>query len=200
MDVPFIIFIPGNCLSSLIQANSIITWSALCLDLHTTQVLHYSSTIEDRDCLRLKESANRVSKMSKCDAPPAYSAIPTNEGGIYPEVASGQAQSVHQQVAYQPPGSSVFVIGQPQTTVVHVATAGLGPGPARIRCTNCGQDIVTTTSKTPGLLTYLAIGFCLLIGCWAGCCLIPCCVDSCLDTEHTCPNCKARLGAHKRIG
>lgn len=34
--------------------------------------------------------------------------------------------------------------------------------------------------------------------CWFGCCLIPCCIDECMDVHHTCPNCKAYLGRHRR--
>ncbi|CAG5103941.1 Similar to Litaf: Lipopolysaccharide-induced tumor necrosis factor-alpha factor homolog (Mus musculus) [Cotesia congregata] len=34
--------------------------------------------------------------------------------------------------------------------------------------------------------------------CFLGCCLIPCCIDECMDVHHTCPNCKAYLGRHGR--
>lgn len=37
-----------------------------------------------------------------------------------------------------------------------------------------------------------------LLGCVFGCCLIPCCIDECMDIHHTCPNCKAYLGRHGR--
>jgi len=36
------------------------------------------------------------------------------------------------------------------------------------------------------------------VRCWFGCCLIPCCIDECMDVHHTCPNCKAYLGRHRR--
>lgn len=30
------------------------------------------------------------------------------------------------------------------------------------------------------------------------CCLIPCCIDECMDVHHTCPNCQAYLGRYRR--
>ena len=38
----------------------------------------------------------------------------------------------------------------------------------------------------------------LVLSCWMGCCLIPCCMDECMDKEHSCPNCKAFLGKYRR--
>ena len=33
-----------------------------------------------------------------------------------------------------------------------------------------------------------------VLGGWVGCCLIPCCVDDCMDAVHECPNCHALVG------
>lgn len=38
----------------------------------------------------------------------------------------------------------------------------------------------------------------LSFSCWLGCCLIPCCIDECMDVHHSCPHCKAYLGRHRR--
>jgi lipopolysaccharide-induced tumor necrosis factor-alpha factor len=42
---------------------------------------------------------------------------------------------------------------------------------------------VTTTEYTPGMATYASAGVICLFGLWAGCCLIPFCVDQCKDVE-----------------
>lgn len=37
-----------------------------------------------------------------------------------------------------------------------------------------------------------------VFSCPLGCCLIPCCIDECMDVHHNCPNCKAYLGRFRR--
>ena len=58
---------------------------------------------------------------------------------------------------------------------------------------------MTHTVPVTGLLTWLLSCTMLMLGCWLGCCLIPCCVRECQDIEHKCPNCKAHLGLYRRL-
>lgn len=133
------------------------------------------------------------------EAPPAYAAVPTNAAG-YPTVPGFDHGQPPVQTAYQPPGASVYVVGQPQTTVVHVVGRGVGPEPSRMQCPGCGQDVISRTTHNAGLLTWLLVGGLMVIGCWLGCCLIPCCVDGCQDVSHSCPNCNNHLGVYRRCG
>ncbi|KAK2533384.1 hypothetical protein Q9233_004598 [Columba guinea] len=71
--------------------------------------------------------------------------------------------------------------------------------PVQMRCPSCNQMIVTRLSYDSGALTWLSCGGLFLLGCVAGCCLIPFCIDALKDVDHTCPNCSALLGSYKRL-
>ncbi|VEN60632.1 unnamed protein product [Callosobruchus maculatus] len=79
------------------------------------------------------------------------------------------------------------------TTLVPV-----GPNPTHMICPYCQAEIDTTTKSKPGLIAYISGAVLCLIGCFWGCCLIPCCMEKCMDVEHTCPNCGTNMGTYKR--
>ncbi|ODM92308.1 Lipopolysaccharide-induced tumor necrosis factor-alpha factor [Orchesella cincta] len=68
---------------------------------------------------------------------------------------------------------------------------------ARLICQNCHKDIQTKTDKNPSVIAWLSATVIALCGCFCGCCLIPLCTDSCMDTDHSCPECGAHLGAYR---
>ncbi|OQV19790.1 putative Lipopolysaccharide-induced tumor necrosis factor-alpha factor-like protein [Hypsibius exemplaris] len=86
-----------------------------------------------------------------------------------------------------------------QQTIVFMQGAQLGPNPTMVNCPNCSQQVVSVTEFENGTLTWLWVGGLCLIGCWAGCCLIPLCVDETKDVLHTCPNCRNFIGRYKRL-
>lgn len=66
--------------------------------------------------------------------------------------------------------------------------------PANILCPMCEKRGITETHKKTSIAQWV---FCLgmfTVGCAAGCCLIPFCVDGCKDTIHICSHCKVPLG------
>uniref|UniRef100_A0A673VT85 Lipopolysaccharide induced TNF factor n=1 Tax=Suricata suricatta TaxID=37032 RepID=A0A673VT85_SURSU len=71
--------------------------------------------------------------------------------------------------------------------------------PIQMCCPSCNKMIVTQLSYNAGALTWLSCGSLCLLGCVAGCCFIPFCVDALQDVDHYCPNCKALLGTYKRL-
>ncbi|KAM4765158.1 lipopolysaccharide-induced tumor necrosis factor-alpha factor isoform 1-T1 [Cyanocitta cristata] len=71
--------------------------------------------------------------------------------------------------------------------------------PVQMSCPSCNQVIVTRLSYDAGALTWLSCGGLCLLGCIAGCCLIPFCIDALKDVDHTCPKCSALLGSYKRL-
>jgi lipopolysaccharide-induced tumor necrosis factor-alpha factor len=88
---------------------------------------------------------------------------------------------------------------QQQQQVIYVPTVAtrnsLTAQPARIQCPNCRADVLTNIEHQSGCLTWIIIGSLCATGLfipliWCGCQFIPCCVDSCKDVAHSCPNCK----------
>ncbi|XP_027796550.2 lipopolysaccharide-induced tumor necrosis factor-alpha factor [Marmota flaviventris] len=71
--------------------------------------------------------------------------------------------------------------------------------PVQMCCPSCSKVIVTQLSYNAGALTWLSCGSLCLLGCVAGCCFIPFCVDALQDVDHYCPNCKVLLGTYKRL-
>ncbi|XP_031800429.1 lipopolysaccharide-induced tumor necrosis factor-alpha factor isoform X1 [Sarcophilus harrisii] len=71
--------------------------------------------------------------------------------------------------------------------------------PVQMLCPSCNKMIVTHLTYTAGALTWLSCGSLCLLGCIAGCCFIPFCVNALQDVDHYCPNCKALLGTYKRL-
>ncbi|KAM9792645.1 LITAF domain-containing protein-like [Neosynchiropus ocellatus] len=112
--------------------------------------------------------------------PPAYSAEPCPS--TVPVAAYG----------YGMPAPQVI-----QTTSQVVMVQPTNASGAMV-CPFCHTSVVTNTRYISGALTWL---ICAIVGiflCWP-CCLIPFCVDSCKDVEHSCPNCQRVLHIHKQI-
>jgi len=75
----------------------------------------------------------------------------------------------------------------------------LGEVPANVDCPNCQGPHMTTVTKEAGnqAMVWSAI-CCICLGCL--CAWIPCVMDSCKDTLHTCSNCKRLLATVKASG
>jgi len=124
--------------------------------------------------------------------------------GAYPQQPGSYP---HQPGAYpQQPGPPPLLTAQPTMQGSYVAqTIIVGPGmvfgayPVTMCCPGCQAQIVTQTNNRAGLLAWLICGGLVLIGCWAGCCLIPFCIAECQDIDHYCPNCKRMVGTYRRI-
>lgn len=86
---------------------------------------------------------------------------------------------------------------------VHARTALFGPYPVEMDCPYCHNHIVSHTMKVPGVLPWIIMAICFVLGFfllipWCLCCL-PFCIDSCLDVLHTCPSCKRLVGRFARL-
>lgn len=122
------------------------------------------------------------------------------------EEAIGGPPIVPGQAYYVPPSHTTNTIpisnqqGTPLVTqqiVTHVVT--IGPHSTHMICPSCHGDINSKTRSSPGLIAWVSGFLIALFGCWFGCCLIPCCIDECMDVHHYCPNCNAYLGRHGRV-
>ncbi|MCJ8748155.1 hypothetical protein PDJAM_G00161830 [Pangasius djambal] len=121
-------------------------------------------------------------------APPKYSATVVQPAPtiMHPELTVGQPPRVIQT--------------QPALMVVNpvVVQPALADTPAPMTCTYCHQQIVTVTRATTGLLVWSVFGILFLLGIWP-CCLIPFCMESCKDVQHTCPSCRNVLHIYRRM-
>uniref|UniRef100_A0A336KRY7 CSON002283 protein n=1 Tax=Culicoides sonorensis TaxID=179676 RepID=A0A336KRY7_CULSO len=133
--------------------------------------------------------------------PPAYGFVPQpNAPPPTYEQATGAA--IPGQAYYVPPSGAAPgpIPGQPVVTqqiVTHVVT--IGPHSTHMICPSCHGDINSKVRSSPGLIAWVSGFLIALFGCWFGCCLIPCCIDECMDVHHYCPNCNAYLGRHGRV-
>uniref|UniRef100_A0A0A9ZGQ8 Lipopolysaccharide-induced tumor necrosis factor-alpha factor n=1 Tax=Lygus hesperus TaxID=30085 RepID=A0A0A9ZGQ8_LYGHE len=130
--------------------------------------------------------------MSKSMNPPPYNpSAPTVPLGYGPPPAAPPSYAeASGGVTYQP------VTKQPQVIVTTVVP--VGPDSTHMICPHCRFEIESSTTRKPGIIAYLSGFVIFLLGCWCGCCLLPCCIDSCMDVHHTCPNCNAYLGRYSR--
>ncbi|CAG9800593.1 LITAF domain-containing protein [Chironomus tepperi] len=126
--------------------------------------------------------------MSKQD-PPSYGFVPP------PQAPPSYFQAVNGVNAAAP-----LTPQQPILTAQHIVTTivPLGPHSTHTVCPSCGSEINTKTTTQPGLMAYISGFIIALCGCWLGCCLIPCCIDECMDVHHKCPACGTYLGRHRR--
>ncbi|KAG5679424.1 hypothetical protein PVAND_008991 [Polypedilum vanderplanki] len=126
--------------------------------------------------------------MSKSEPPP-YGFVPP------PQAPPSYAQAINGVNAAAP-----LTPQQPILTAQHIVTTviPLGPHSTHTICPSCGCEINTKTKTSPGLIAYVSGFLIAVFGCWLGCCLIPCCIDECMDVHHNCPACGSYLGRHRR--
>lgn len=113
--------------------------------------------------------------------PPGYTGQPVMGQPVYVQqapmfVSSGQPQMVMM------PQQQVMVMSQ-----------GFGKNPCGpVQCGFCQAIVTTTVTSTPGCFVWaVAAILCLVL---PPCCFIPFCVPNCMDSVHSCSNCRATLG------
>lgn len=130
--------------------------------------------------------------------PPEYSQMNTHMGqptyGGGPQVVTQQPSKLIKLICCSSVGKSRKPFFYPATVIVQ--TARMGPHPSMMTCPSCRASIQTTVKHEPSTKTHLIAVLLCACGCWLGCCLIPYCVDSCQNANHSCPNCGTFLGSH----
>ncbi|CAK6971205.1 uncharacterized protein LOC122868531 [Scomber scombrus] len=71
--------------------------------------------------------------------------------------------------------------------------------PCKTQCPECRQFITTETFTSVSSLTWLVCFMTALMGCVAGCCLIPFCFDKFKSTTHRCPMCRSSIQTIKKL-
>ncbi|XP_061455664.1 lipopolysaccharide-induced tumor necrosis factor-alpha factor [Rhineura floridana] len=122
---------------------------------------------------------------------PGYGAGPTMKDGQPPPYPT-QPYTTQPGALPGPPPAAVQAVYVQQPLVFH-------DRPVQMCCASCNKMIVTRLSHNAGALTWVVCGSLCVLGCVAGCCLIPFCVDALLDVDHYCPHCNALLGTYRRL-
>ncbi|XP_031168151.1 cell death-inducing p53-target protein 1-like [Sander lucioperca] len=100
------------------------------------------------------------------------------------------------------PGFKIFYVEPPPAIPapsVILDMEKLPPCPCRTQCPECRQFITTETFTSVSSVTWLVCFMTALIGCVAGCCLIPFCLDKFKSTTHQCPKCRAFIRTIKKL-
>ncbi|XP_060946773.1 lipopolysaccharide-induced tumor necrosis factor-alpha factor homolog [Limanda limanda] len=98
--------------------------------------------------------------------------------------------------------TKVYYITPPPSTPapkVILEAEDLPPCPCRTQCPECRQFVVTETSQSVSSVTWMVCFMTAMIGCVAGCCLIPFCLESFKSTTHKCPRCRSVISTVKKL-
>ncbi|KAJ0057791.1 hypothetical protein NL108_002893, partial [Boleophthalmus pectinirostris] len=71
--------------------------------------------------------------------------------------------------------------------------------PTKTQCPGCSEFVTTQTTTIVSSVTWLSCIMTAMMGCVAGCCLIPFCVDSFKSTVHKCPKCNTLITTAKKL-
>ncbi|XP_072298272.1 uncharacterized protein [Eucyclogobius newberryi] len=71
--------------------------------------------------------------------------------------------------------------------------------PTKTQCPGCSAFITTKTCTTVSSITWLACIMIAMMGCVAGCCFLPFCLDSFKNTSHKCPKCNTLISTVKKL-
>ncbi|XP_011701386.1 PREDICTED: lipopolysaccharide-induced tumor necrosis factor-alpha factor homolog isoform X2 [Wasmannia auropunctata] len=136
---------------------------------------------------------------SSRDAPPTYSSIFTDslshEFTIPINDRSFILARIPPPTYTQAQGIGLMERSDPFVSVSPNATSVWPRVPAATICPRCSALIITVVVVRRSTITHLTALTLFLLGCWP-CCMIPYCMDSCNNTDHYCPICRAYLGTY----
>ncbi|XP_019115986.2 lipopolysaccharide-induced tumor necrosis factor-alpha factor [Larimichthys crocea] len=143
---------------------------------------------------KLKELNERISELQK-----SHKNLLSGNDCKKEEVSSAPDQNT---VTGELPGSNVFFVEAPPTIpapTVILDLEKLPTSPCRTQCPECRQFVVTETKTSVNSMTWLVCFMSVVMGCVAGCCLIPFCLDTFKSTIHRCPKCRSSISTVKKL-
>lgn len=143
--------------------------------------------------------------------PPGGQPYPPPGGQPYPP-PGGQPYPPPGEKGYPPPAGAYPPPGAPpqgfqqqahHTTIIaaqpapqQVIAVSFGEAPVSCTCPHCRAQIVTAIRHEPGTMAWIIC--CVLFFVFWPCMCLPFCITGMQDVIHTCPNCRAQVGAYRR--
>ncbi|XP_059204044.1 uncharacterized protein LOC131983342 isoform X2 [Centropristis striata] len=100
------------------------------------------------------------------------------------------------------PNYNVFYVEPPPNVpapTVILDVDNLPACPCRTQCPQCREFVMTETFTSVSSITWLVCFMTALVGCVAGCCLIPFCMEKFKSTTHRCPKCRTSIKKIKKL-
>ncbi|XP_023204379.1 U11/U12 small nuclear ribonucleoprotein 25 kDa protein isoform X2 [Xiphophorus maculatus] len=98
--------------------------------------------------------------------------------------------------------SKVFFVEPPPSFPAPAVILDIGKlptQPTRTQCPECMEFVTTETFTSVSSVTWLVCFMSAMIGCVAGCCLLPFCMDRFKTTTHRCPKCRSKITIIKKL-
>ncbi|XP_064806585.1 uncharacterized protein LOC135523684 [Oncorhynchus masou masou] len=111
--------------------------------------------------------------------------------GVY-VLPSNTPENIKQYTQTTPPAA-------PEVPEDIVEVEKLNSDPAIVQCPICEQVITTETYRKIGGAAWMLCLVSSMLGCVAGCCLIPFCLDNLKDVRHRCPECHSNIYTAERM-
>ncbi|XP_018612627.1 lipopolysaccharide-induced tumor necrosis factor-alpha factor homolog [Scleropages formosus] len=126
-----------------------------------------------------------------------------SDGTLFPKTKREEIQRIISKggVAVLPPQYGFDVVAPPPVPAPQIITdlENLPACPTHTVCPSCQQYIITETVSRVGGITWMVCIMCILIGCVAGCFLLPFCMKSFKDTVHRCPKCRSEIHTTRKL-
>ncbi|XP_051272871.1 uncharacterized protein LOC127372957 [Dicentrarchus labrax] len=152
---------------------------------------------ELEELLVKKEELDKQGKSSKLsdgqqDVCPTFCKTETPCGGIY---LLPPPQLTEEDIALDWREKNRTAAEEPKGTTV--SADSLGQMPALTQCPSCQEVVFTETCRKRGEATWILCYMCIILGCAAGCCLIPFFLDRLKNVQHRCPRCQALIHTYR---
>ncbi|XP_056144349.1 cell death-inducing p53-target protein 1-like [Lampris incognitus] len=144
---------------------------------------------ENQEMRLLNELRTRIEFVSRAESDMYQNEIECIEDRLTPERRGERQQNQ----------DKILDIQEHRAPTVILDIEKLPACPAKTQCPECRGFITTETVTSVSSLNWLICAITAMIGCVAGCCLVPLCMDRFKKVTHMCPKCQTSIHTVKRL-